>query len=278
MDPIALGLAVSSAGLHAGWNLAAKRVSGDFGVLWAGLVLAAVLGAPVLLLLGAPTGLGAVVPWLAATGVFHAAYFWLLGRSYERGEISVVYPVARGTSIAAVTVLAALLGEPPSAGGAVGIAAVCAGLGVLAWPGLRDEHGRASLLAAAGSGLALAGGLLVDKTASRACHPYAYDWGLFVATALALGPLAFLRREACASAFRERWRFAAWIGPGSLTAYLLVLFAYRLAPVSYVVAARECSVALGALLGVAVLGERVTAFKVAGLAAVAAGLALLRLA
>lgn len=279
MHPLAFGLAVSSAVLHAGWNLAAKRASGDFGVLWLGLCVAAALGAPVVAFLPSAGGLGAILPWLAATGLLHAVYFAMLGRSYERGEISVVYPVARGTSVAATAALGLTLGERGlSDVGLVGAGLVIAGLALMAAPGLKHAHGKASLAAAVVSGLALACGLLVDGFASRGCHPFAYDWGLFAATAVALAPLAWRERERCARAAKERLGLACWVGGGALAAYLLVLWAYRYAPVPYVVAARECSVALGALLGVFVLGEPWSAAKVGGLAAIAAGLVLLRLA
>jgi hypothetical protein len=109
MNLTALALVVAAACLHALWNLAAKRVAGNLGVLWLGLCLAGVALAPVALYDASQSFDPAGLAYLAATGLIHAGYFGLLAAGYRRGELSVVYPLARGQVHAH---------DPGSAGGA----------------------------------------------------------------------------------------------------------------------------------------------------------------
>ena len=97
MIALAFLLVLLSAVLHALWNYATKKVSGNLSVLYIGLILACGIFAPVLLLF--PSSKILVVPaypFVLATGMIHALYFYLLSKAYSHGSISTVYPIARG--------------------------------------------------------------------------------------------------------------------------------------------------------------------------------------
>ena len=90
-------LVVVAAVLHACWNLAAKKASGNIGVFWLGLCFASLMFLPVVWLSDLPIPLVGW-PYIVATGLIHTAYFGLLAASYRHGEMSVVYPLARGVA------------------------------------------------------------------------------------------------------------------------------------------------------------------------------------
>lgn len=266
---------------HAAWNFAARRVSGDFAVMWLGMVSAAVCLTPFALYLALHSGpavLPSMLGWgcVAATGVIHAIYFILLGRAYEQGEISVVYPVARGSGIGITATLGwSVLGEPVGFLGAGGIALVSAGILTMGWPRQRSRQGL---------GLALAVGAtipvysIVDKVGANQAHPVFYLWTLYVIAAALTAPRAVRRHgPSLRHSYAVLLRPALVVGLGSMGTYLIILFAFRLGPVSYIVAARELSVVVGAALGVLFLGERLTASRAAAIAAIAVGLVALRL-
>src|SRR5262245_66126824 len=106
VSPVALGLVLAAAVIHAGWNALAKRagVAGDpLAFLWCAGALGTLLYLPGVLYVLADTGLPrAAVPFVIATIVLHSAYFFTLGRAYRSGDLSIVYPVARGLGVVLV--------------------------------------------------------------------------------------------------------------------------------------------------------------------------------
>src|SRR5215470_10006746 len=129
MTLLVFAIVLLAATLHAFWNFAAKKVSGNLGALWLGLCLASVLSWPWALLLQRTEGLTlAGVLYILATGTIHAWHFGFLARSYAVGDISLVYPVARGTGVAGTAVVATMfLPERLSLAGVAGILAICVG-------------------------------------------------------------------------------------------------------------------------------------------------------
>jgi len=156
-------LVVVAAVLHACWNLTAKRASGNLGVFWLGLCFTSLLLLPVVWLAGLPVD-PAGLPYIVATGLIHTAYFGLLAASYRHGEMSVVYPLARGSGVAGTALVAALfLNEPVSWLGALGVVSVSAGILLL---GLRELIQRSTphaCLLALLVGLTIVGYSVVDR-------------------------------------------------------------------------------------------------------------------
>ncbi len=133
MSSLALGLVLGSAAMHALWNLLLKGQSGKLSFAAAALTAAlAVFAAP---FARAVAGSGippAALPWILLTGAIHVLYFFCLARTYDAGDLSLAYPLARGGAALLVPLLAVpLLGERPSAQGAAGITVILVGLALL---------------------------------------------------------------------------------------------------------------------------------------------------
>jgi drug/metabolite transporter (DMT)-like permease len=264
-----LGLALAAAVLHAGWNVLLRGSADVEARTTAVLVVSVVLYAPA----AAATwsvSLGAV-PYAVASAALEAAYFVLLVAAYRRRELSVVYPVARGS--APVLVLlgsAVVLGRAVSAAEAAGVCLVAAGVALVR--GLR--HGAAGLAVGLAIGCAIASYTLVDKEGLRHAAPLPYLELVLAPVAAAALALLVLRRGV--APLRAQLSAPTLVAAaGSFGAYLLFLFALRLAAAPAVAAVRETSVVVAALLAAAFLRERVTWVRLAGAAAVAGGVALL---
>jgi drug/metabolite transporter (DMT)-like permease len=286
MPAAALALVLAAAAFHSCWNALTKNARDQFAFLWLAATVAGVAFLPVTLWALPPGGVPlAAWPFVIATVVLHALYFYALGRSYRSGEFSLVYPVARGLGVALVPVLAALLlDERPSRAGALGIALVVAGIVALQWIGAARSGTGARFTLGAGTGWALLTGLtiagyaLVDKAGVGRLHPVPYIGLMFVGSVLLLVPVALLD----GGRFRREWRTnrtAILLASAmTLTAYLLVLFAFRLSKAGYVVAAREISIVFSVVIGRLWFGERRLAARLAGAALVLAGVVCLALA
>jgi drug/metabolite transporter (DMT)-like permease len=263
MTATALALVVAAAFLHAGWNALAKRGRDPIAFLW----LASMVAAPVLLPWAArelaSSGLPVrALPFVAGTILLHAIYFYTLGRAYATGAYSLVYPIARGLGVALVPIVAWLLLEerlPPL--GITGIALVVTGVITLhRIPGARPLDvpvgalGSASLWAAL-TGVAIAAYSVLDKVGVTRLHPVPYMLLMEAGCVVAFAP--FMRRRL--EAARAEWSANRWtiIATGVMSAggYTLVLFAFQLSKAGYVVAARELSIVLSALIGTLLLGE-----------------------
>jgi drug/metabolite transporter (DMT)-like permease len=280
----ALALVVAAAAVHAAWNALAKRAHDPLVFLWSSVSLASVgltpLGIWALSLEGWRPG-GA--PFVAATVAIHAVYFWALGRAYAAGDLSLVYPVARGLGVALVPLLAFLfLDERLSIVGSLGIALVVGGIAVQTGGGqlaVRAFPARAAGLGwAVLTGLTVAAYSVVDKAGVAHVHPLAYISLMGIGMSAVLAPLILRRRDALAREWRTNGRAIAVASTMNLTSYLLVLFAFRLSKAGYVVAAREISIVLSVVIGSVVLREGHVAPRLAGAAVVLGGVACVALA
>ncbi len=280
---LALALVLGAALLHAAWNALAKRGGDPVVFLWWSGALASVLYLPITAVSVWRAGVPAAgVPFIVGTGVLHALYFWSLGRAYASGDYSIVYPVARGLGVALVPLLAqALFEERPTGLGLLGVILVVAGIVVLSW---RRGAWRAQRLLRPGTSWALVTGVLIasysvlDKAGVARVHPLPYIGLLMLGATLCLTPAALGRRDQLRAEWRDNRRGILLASVMSPTGYLLVLFAFQLSKVAYVVAAREVSIALSALIGGFLLGEGEIARRLAGAAVVLAGVACVALA
>lgn len=282
MQTLAVVLVLFSALLHATWNLLAKRSADPLAFMFAFTIVSLVLFA-------VPVGVTATRdpvpasgwPFIAATGVIHVGYFAALASAYRRGALSLTYPVSRGTGVLIVPLLAvAIFDERPSLVGALGIAAILAGLGVIGLASFRsDPARRAGLGYALLTGLTIAAYSLTDKAGVARVNPVIYVYCIFLFTALALAPYVLTQRR---RAVLAEWRYNRWavLAGGVLppATYIIVLSALRLADVSYVVPLRETSIIFGTLLGALVLGERIGRVRVAASAVIGVGAVAIALA
>jgi drug/metabolite transporter (DMT)-like permease len=282
MTPAALALVIGAAVIHSVWNALAKQARAPLPFLWASVSLASVvLAGPALWIAGRGGIPAAAVPFLVATILLHALYFWALGRAYRSGDFSRVYPVARGLGVALVPAIAwGVFDERLSGLGTTGIALVVTGIVAVhrlpaAVPGGRAGAGTAWAIL---TGLTIAGYSLVDKAGVARLNPVPYITLLGLGSCLLLAP-AVLRDRA---ALRREWaanRRAILIASTlNLTAYLLVLFAFRLSKAGYVVAARELSIVFSTFIGSWWLGEGRLGPRLLGASVILAGVVCVALA
>lgn len=271
MPATALGLALGAAILHATWNVLLRGSEDVEARTAVALGLSVILFAPAAVATWSADR--AVVWYVVASASCEGVYFSLLVAAYKRRELSVVYPVARGS--APVLVLlgsAVVLGRAVSSGEVVGVCLVAAG--VVLVRGLR--HGAGGILVGLAIGCAIAAYTLVDKQGIRHAGAIPYLELVLAPVALAALLAAVVRRGV--RPLRAELRFATLAAAvGSFGAYVLVLLALRLATAPAVAAVRETSVVFGAGLAAFFLRERVTVERLTGAAAVAGGVGLLAL-
>ena len=283
MTAAALLLVVGAAVLHAGWNALAKRGGDPVVFLWCVGVVASLLYAPIALAVLWPDGVRlAAVPFVLGTVVLHAAYFFTLGRAYGAGDLSLVYPIARGLGVALVPLAAlALFDERLSPLGSFGVVLVAAGIFFLHWrPGAWSR----AAVGGSGTGWALATGVLIaaysllDKAGVARISPLAYIWLMEVGSCVLLTPVALAKRDVMRREWRVNRATIAAAAVMSPTAYLLVLFAFQLSKTGYVVAAREMSIVLSAIIGSVWMKEGALGRRLAGAGVVLAGVVCVALA
>jgi drug/metabolite transporter (DMT)-like permease len=260
MNALALVLVLGAAFGHATWNLLIKQAGGGASFVWIYCTISAVVYAPLTLavLIYRPRHFG----WLELTFVLgsaliHVGYFVLLQRGYRVGDLSLVYPLARGTGALTSTLAAVLLfGERPSWLALLG--AFVVGVSILFFA-RSSSSGRSRLDIFYGgvTGLLIATYTLWDKRAvSRlGISPVVMEWGTTVGLAILLAPNAAKNRREVQREWKAHRKHALGIGVLSPLAYILVLTALTFSPVSYIAPAREISILLGAVMGKRVLAE-----------------------
>ena len=285
MSGPAIALVVCAAVLHATWNALAKRAENQFAFLWSSVSLATLLLLPIgLLRLPAESTPTAGLPFVAASAGIHALYFWALGRSYRYGDFSRVYPMARGLGVALVPLVALpVFGERLSWLGSLGVGLVVLGIvGLSKSPSAARGSARGGIGAGTAwaivTGLTIASYSLVDKAGVARLHPMPYIALMGLGLSAVLSPVVLADRRALVHEWRLRWRTILVASAMNLTSYLLVLFAFRLSKVSYVVASRELSILFSAFIGSRWLGEGRLAPRLAGASVVLAGVICVALA
>lgn len=264
--------------LHATWNALIKRSDDPFADLVLLTLGAGVLAAPGLLVV--PALPPASWPYLAASLVIHLGYYATLIATYRHADLSVGYPLMRGSAPLLVALLGmAVLAEHPGAATWAGIALISGGLLSLAYGQRRRAGARQAVAYALLNAVLIACYTLVDAAGARSAgHALSYVVWLFVLDALPLTALAaWTRRRAFARHAALRWRTGLAAGGCSALAYAIAVWAMTQAPVAAVSALRETSVLFALGIGAWVLKERLNAQRWAAVAAVAAGAVTLKL-
>ena len=236
----------------------------------------------VVFLLAKPEIGGAQLMFMVGSGLLHTCYFTVLQHGYRVGDLSLVYPLARGTGPMLSTAAAILiLDERPTALALAGAALVCLGVFVLGTTSKpTDERKRAPAVT---FGL-ITGGLIAvytlwDKHAvgALAVPPLLLDVSANAVRAALLTPRAHRRRVFVRDVWRRNRREVIGVAMIAPLAYILVLTALAVSPVSYVAPAREASILIGTILGVRLLREGHLGPRVLGAVAIVGGLAALAL-
>jgi drug/metabolite transporter (DMT)-like permease len=279
----ALALVLTSAVMHATWNLLAKRANAGTPFLFLVYVVGAVAYTPftiaVLVLARPELGLIAFA-FVAMAIVLQTVYFATLTAGYRAGDLSLVYPLARATGPLLATIGAiAILGERPSVVAICGALAIVVGAVVLTGDprSLRARGAAVAVGYAFATGVVIALYTLWDKTAVSLLliPPLVYDWMTIGGQALVVARVAWRRRVEVAQVWAtERWTVIV-VGIISRLSYLLMLTALAISPVSYVAPAREVGILFGTLLGARVLAEGQGRTRVIAAAAMVLGIVLL---
>lgn len=284
MTALSLVLVLCAAGVHASWNFLAKR-AGEGGppFVWLFGLLSTVLYLPVMVgvVVWTRPDIGAdELLFLFGSGTLHLVYFTVLQRGYREGDLSVVYPLARGTGpLLSSSAAIAFLDERPSAQAIAGGALICLGVFVLAAASGDRLASRVPIGVAYGlvTGGIIATYTLWDKhaVATLAIPPLILDWSANFVRTLLLTPVALARRRDMREIWNRHRREVIGVAVLAPAAYILVLSALAVTAVSYVAPAREVSILIGTFLGVRVLKEGAVGVRMIGAGLMIGGLAAL---
>ena len=278
MTGAALALVLPSAAAHATWNMLAKRSGGGIVFVWMGGALSLVplaCATLVVVAVGDAGVSGAAIAWMAGAAVIHSAYFFTLQSGYRAADLSVVYPLARGTGpLLSFAGAIALLGESPGPLQVLGAAAIVGSvlaLGIHAAG--RSSHQRTGAAYALVTGVLIAAYTLWDKHGVDGldANPIVYLFGMEIFRAALVAPIALRRRDEIACEWSENGaelRGYALLAPLS---YALFLSALALAPVTLVAPLRELSILIGVALGGQLLAEEDTPMRAVAAAAIVFG-------
>ena len=275
--------------LNATWNFFSKKKSGDYSVMVTGLALSHLTILPVTLILISIQGLDIhAIPVILLSGFFAGLNTVLLVFMYESSDISMAYPVTRGTGVMFIAILSSIfLGEQISHLAIVGISLVLLGVFLFAltrgrklsdiWESIKRQK------IAFFTGLSMVGYNLVDRVAVQSINTlFLYNLRGVVAMSFAIGFLMFQRGYTFShmrDTFRHEWKYSCIIGYGGFTGYAIILMIYYLfaeAKASYITPIRETSIVIGAILGFLFLKEKATLNKLAGILAIVFGVILIK--
>lgn len=285
--PLSALLLVVSAGLiHALWNIAAKKAGGDARFAFFTAMVMGVVWAPLGLWLGwQQVPAWGLLEWslVVASGIIHVGYYVVLLRGYRKSDLTVVYPLARGSGPLLSSLVAILfLGEQVSVVALAGILGVVMGVFLIAGgPALvrrtHDPAERVRVLKGIRYGLLtgvfIASYTVVDGYAVKIVlmSPILVDYfGNFVRLVF-LAPVVVHDVPAARALWKTQWKYALVVGVISPVSYVMVLYAMQLAPLSHVAPAREVSMLFAALIGGHLLGEGDRLARVSGAALIGMG-------
>ena len=266
-----------AAALHASWNAIVK--GGGDTLLTTVLVTGAAALFAVVSLPFLPPPARASWAFIAASASLQIVYFVLVARAYRVADMSLTYPLMRGTAPVLVAIASVMwLSEPLSARAWLGLGVICAG--ILGMTGAVPRNAKAGIGLALGNAIVIAGYTLIDGIGvRRSGAPAAYTLWIFLLSGVALSSWAWLRQRAVLQGYiRRNWHLGLVGGAGTIGSYGLALWAMTVTPVAIVAALRETSILFGTAISALLLHERVGRARIAGVCVIVVGAILLRLA
>lgn len=269
-------MVLAAAFLHAAWNALVKSASDKLLVLSSVAVGQSLTGALIIPFVAPPDP--ASWPAIGMSTLFHYLYYACLLQAYRFGDLSQVYPIARGLSPVLVAVGAAVFwGEvlPPVA--LAGVAVASAGIaGIALAQGSSFNFRGPGLFFAAATGVIIAGYTVSDGVGVRLSgSPFGYIAWLFIFEIPVVGYALMRRRGRLVSSLKSQWPRSVGTALSSSLAYGLVIYAVKFAPMAAVSALRESSVIMAALIGTLAFGERPWQARIAAAVMVAGGVAMI---
>ncbi|HUP56033.1 MAG TPA: DMT family transporter [Bdellovibrionota bacterium] len=271
---------LGSAFFQASWNFAAKRSRADkISLLAVGWFLFGVLFLPFAFLTFDYSQLALDwVVFMTVSGAIHGVYLCLLGWGYTIGEISVIYPVARGLGIVGTTIGALALGmhglSPP---GFAGVSAVVLGTLLIGMREVPKRERRMAFFAAVLIALSVSAYSLVDSLGAKRVPIALYLAGSLLLAPVFASPFLLVKmRKEMAHALRNHKLEALLVAAAGSLAYGIILWAYQRTSTAYVAALREFSVVIAAGLGVVILEEQMYKRKALAVVLILAGVVLIK--
>ncbi|MEW6671636.1 MAG: EamA family transporter [Thermodesulfobacteriota bacterium] len=276
MDSHIALLVLLAACLHAGWNAMVKTASDRLLVISSVALGQFAAGAAAIAFVPAPDP--ACWAAIGVSALFHYGYYVFLTQAYRFGDLSQVYPLARGVAPVLVAVGAAIFAEEiPALPAVFGVLMASTGIASIAFFQKSSLRGnRAALFFAGGTGVIIAGYTVADGIGVRLSgSPFGYIAWLFVFEFPVVAFVCYRRRGRLLSGLKREWMSYVGTGISSVFAYALVIFAVAFAPMAAVSALRESSVIIAAIIATLVLGERPWRQRVAAALMVAGGVILI---
>jgi drug/metabolite transporter (DMT)-like permease len=271
-----LPLVLLAAVFHATWNALLKASENPLALATRAVSWGTAVSLPAVAAAWIVTGRPGLplAGWLLAlaSAFLELVYFIFLSAAYQRGELSVVYPIARGTApLLSVLVGLALLGERLHATAGLGVIALLAGI----WAVRRPAGAGSALGPALLTGLMIAAYTSLDRIGVRLGPPWIYGWLLWLFGAIFL--IAYTRvRRVPGSRLTDEPRISVTVGVLMTAAYFMILFALSVAPLVVIAPLRESAIVLVTAWGIWRLGEHRGAWiRMAGALAIVGGIALL---
>lgn len=292
MPVTALGLVVLAGLIHAAWNIAAKKAGGDVRFAFFISLFTVLVWLPLGAYLGwQQLGAWGLAEWVCAgaSGLIHVFYFVVLLRGYRKSDLTVVYPLARGSGpLISSMVAIALFGEQVPALGFVGIGAVVFGVFLIAggpeiWSKVQTDDQRQrihkGLQYGVLTGLTISAYTLVDGYGVKVLQmsPILMFYMACCVQFLLMSPTVLRDMSMARQHWQGQWKYALLVGAVSPVSYVMVLYALQIAPLSHVAPAREVSMLFAALLGGHLLGEGDRRSRLLGAACICLGVAALAL-
>lgn len=264
--------------LHASWNALIKIGTSKLGAMLIFSVVSGAIGLAVAVTRPLP---GAEVwPWLMASTMIHVVYQGCLALAYETGDLSRVYPIARGAApIMVLAVGAVLLPDRLAPAEILGVVVMGAGLLAMARGVFSGGESRRLLPFALGSAVATAGYSLVDGMGARVSgDAVAYVAWLFILNAVIFSALLLaVKGRAAVPRGARAWGGGAVAASASYAAYAISIWAMTVAPIALVAALRESSILFAVLIGWLIFGERMRPEKALAAVLILTGVVLTRL-
>jgi drug/metabolite transporter (DMT)-like permease len=269
---------LAAAFLHASWNALIKTGASKQSAM---LILSlghALVGACVALWKGGlPT---AALPWLFGSGLIHMCYQLFLSYAYEHGDLSRVYPIARGAAPMMVLVFSGLfLADSLERMELIGVLVLGCGILLMARSVFTSGESRKMLPYALGSAVATAGYSITDGMGARAAgDAVQYVGWLMMVSTVFYAPVALgLKGRGLLAAPPRAWGLGMIAALASFGAYAIAVWAMTVAPIALVAALRETSILFAVLIGWLAFGERMDRDKVVAIGVILTGVVLTRL-
>ncbi|TWH49100.1 EamA family transporter [Sporomusa sp. KB1] len=283
MTGLAIAFVLVAAFAHAGWNYLSKRAAGGTAFIWLFASMSVLIYLPLacwIVFIQQPVIGWHQLAFMVGSAALHSLYFILLDKGYTVGDLSLVYPLARGTGPMLSTIAAIVfLGEQPSLIALLGAGLI--GLGIIIMTGnpleIKKTAAYKPIFFAILCGTVIAAYTISDKLAVSTflIPPLLLDWSANLGRTCMLTPYAFRNWNS----IKEQWKIHKLeiLGVAILCplAYILVLSAMVFSPVSYIAPAREISILIGTFMGAKFLAEKNIKLRLAGATAILCGLAAL---